>query len=84
MKIPGVVFNQLFELWEQRERRDEFLGTLFNAWIEKGGCIIGTRAGHTYVDVGTIHGYREAIHLLSTEGRIFSPQPSRSLVPSII
>jgi hypothetical protein len=36
-----------------------------NDWLARGGSAIGIRAGQSYVDVGTLHGYREAIQLLS-------------------
>lgn len=65
MKIPGQVLHELHWLWCERNRSDEFLGTLINAWIERGGKVWGARAGSTYVDVGTLHGYREAVRLLS-------------------
>jgi len=29
-----------------------------------GGAAVGVRAGTSYVDVGTLHGYRQAIDLL--------------------
>ena len=35
-----------------------------NAWLERGGTARGIRAGEAYVAVGTLHGYREAIHVL--------------------
>jgi dTDP-glucose pyrophosphorylase len=69
-KLPGRVFQQLFELWRARGERDEYVGTLVNAWLAQGGEAVGVRAGEGYVDVGTLHGYREAIRLLSsTSGR---------------
>ena len=52
-------------MWEARERRDEYIGTLVNAWLGEGGRAVGVRAGEVYVDVGTLHGYREAIGVLS-------------------
>jgi dTDP-glucose pyrophosphorylase len=64
-KMPGTVFHALRRLWLQRERRDEYFGTLVNAWIAQGGRATGVRAGESYVDVGTLHGYREAIRLLN-------------------
>jgi glucose-1-phosphate thymidylyltransferase len=64
-KMPGTVFHELHDLWRARERRDEYIGTLVNAWLAQGGEAIGVRAGESYVDVGTLHGYREAIKLLS-------------------
>lgn len=64
-KMPGAVLHELHDLWIERDRRDEFLGTLVNVWIARGGRAWGVRAGESYVDVGTLHGYREAIRLLS-------------------
>jgi dTDP-glucose pyrophosphorylase len=64
MKMPGAVFHELHALWRARGRRDEFLGTLINAWLDRGGRAVGVRAGRAYVDVGTLHGYREATSLL--------------------
>lgn len=65
-KLKGSVFAELHGLWKEREQRDEYFGTLVNAWIERGGKATGVRAGSSYVDVGTINGYREAIRLLGT------------------
>jgi dTDP-glucose pyrophosphorylase len=65
-KMPGVVLHELFQLWCERDRRDEYIGTLVNAYLARGGEARGVRAGHAYVDVGTLHGYREAMRLLST------------------
>ena len=48
-----------------RERQDEYMGTLVNAWLARGGQARGVRAGDAYVDVGTLHGYREAIRVLA-------------------
>lgn len=64
IKMPGSIFHQLHELWSHAERRDEYLGTLINAWIVEGGHALGIRAGLQYMDTGTLHGYRSAIHLL--------------------
>ena len=63
-KMPAVVFRELHELWCERDRADEYFGTLVNAWIERGGRAAGVHAGERYVDVGTVHGYREAVALL--------------------
>jgi dTDP-glucose pyrophosphorylase len=65
-KLPGRLLHQLFALWEARGRCDEYFGTLVNAHLQAGGRAIGVPGGQAYVDVGTIHGYREAIRLLST------------------
>ena len=66
-KMPGSVFHELHSLWLERNRTDEYIGSLVNAWMSKGGEAFGIRAGTAYVDVGTINGYREAIRLLSTK-----------------
>jgi dTDP-glucose pyrophosphorylase len=64
MGMPGSVLHALRELWLMRSRRDEYLGSLFNAYLANGGTATGIRSGEAYVDVGTLHGYREAIMLL--------------------
>jgi len=48
------------------DRQDEYF-TLVNAYLEKGGAAIGIQAGESYVDVGTLHGYRTAMKLLLTQ-----------------
>jgi dTDP-glucose pyrophosphorylase len=65
-KMPGAVLADLFLLWCEREQHDEYLGTLLNAYIERGGEVRGVRAGRGYVDVGTLHGYRQALRLLGS------------------
>jgi dTDP-glucose pyrophosphorylase len=64
-KMPGTVFHQLHAFWRSRGCADEYFGTLINAWISQGGFAQAIRAGKAYVDVGTLHGYREAIRLLN-------------------
>ena len=64
LKMPGVIFHALRTLWLERGRQDEYLGTLVNAWLAAGGSAVGVRAGEDYVDVGTLHGYRQATGLL--------------------
>ncbi len=75
--MPGRVLHELHALWLRRERRDEYFGTLVNAWIAEGGRASGVRAGTQYVDVGTLGGYREATRLLGGEpaGRAATPMP---------
>lgn len=68
IKMPGSVFHALHELWCRAERHDEYFGTLANAWLAGGGSAIGVKAGCEYVDVGTLDGYRAAVHLLATPG----------------
>jgi dTDP-glucose pyrophosphorylase len=64
IRMPGAVLHDLYRLWCGRERRDEYLGTLVNAWLAGGGSANAVRAGTDYVDVGTLHGYRAALELL--------------------
>jgi glucose-1-phosphate thymidylyltransferase len=64
-KLQGWAFKELYDLWIERDRSDAYFGTLVNAYIARGGRAVGVRAGQSYVDVGTLHGYREAIRLLS-------------------
>ena len=64
LQIPVAILRELHDLWLERGRRDEYIGTLVNAWLARGGEALGIPAGESYVDVGTLHGYREAIHLL--------------------
>lgn len=66
-KMPGTVLRELQQLWEARDRQDEYVGTLVNAWMAEGGDARGVAAGTSYVDVGTVRGYREAVMLLTDE-----------------
>ena len=60
----GHIFHTLKLLWESRHRRDEYLGSLLNAYIEAGSAIRGHWIGETYMDVGTVEGYRAALDFL--------------------
>ena len=64
IKLPGRVLHELAALWQARDGRDEYFGTLVNAWLEAGGIAYGVRSGERYVDVGTLDGYRQAARLL--------------------
>jgi dTDP-glucose pyrophosphorylase len=64
-KMPGSIFHKLHEMWCRPERRDEYFGTLINAWIAEGNEALGIRAGGEYVDVGTLNGYRHAMQMLA-------------------
>ena len=68
-KMPGAILHELHSFWVKRNRRDEYIGTLVNAWLAFGGHAVGIRAGESYVDVGTLNGYREAMNLLCGENR---------------
>lgn len=64
-KMPGRVLAELRDLWHARQCRDEYIGTLVNAWIAAGRRAgRRRRPGTRYVDVGTLNGYRAALGLL--------------------
>lgn len=85
-KLTGAILAALHSLWQARHKQDEYLGTLINAWLAQGNIAHGIRAGEQYVDVGTLHGYREALSLLqqnpiTTSGAHQSWNPSnRNLI----
>ena len=76
-KMPAPIFHELRALWLERARSDEYIGTLINAYLARGGSARGIKAGHAYVDVGTLDGYRSAMLMLSDE-----PTESKSRSPS--
>lgn len=80
-KMPAPVLSELFDLWRQRQCRDEYIGTLVNAYLERGGSASGVRAGSRYVDVGTLEGYREATRLLSEEPALRASRMAHSGSP---
>ena len=64
-KMPGRVLESCAQLWLERDREDEYLrhaGQRLSGAGRRGHRRPGRRA---YVDVGTLHGYRSAIALLS-------------------
>lgn len=69
-KMPGVTLADLFLLWERRARRDEYFGTLVNAYLAEGGSARAFPVGTHYVDVGTLGGCREAATLLQERGEL--------------
>jgi glucose-1-phosphate thymidylyltransferase len=69
MRMPARVLRELHDLWIEREQRDEYLGTLVNAWLSRGGRARGVPQGEAYVDVGTLNGYREGLRLLAERAR---------------
>lgn len=64
-KLRGQVLRELHTLWLERDRTDEYVGTLVNAYLARGGEARAVPAGEAYFDVGTLQGYREAIQVLS-------------------
>jgi glucose-1-phosphate thymidylyltransferase len=63
-RMPARIFGALHALWLEPERGDEYVGTLVNAYLRRGGQASGIRAGERYFDVGTVEGYRAAIDVL--------------------
>ena len=66
-KMPGRTMQHLQALWLKRGRRDQYIGTLINAFLADGGVAWTSRRGQSYVDVGTLNGYRRAIELLRSD-----------------
>jgi glucose-1-phosphate thymidylyltransferase len=78
--MPGDVFHRLAMLWRLREGRDEYIGTLVNAYLAQGGTATGVPAGTAYVDVGTFDGWRAALRMLGEHAgdeTLASPLESR-------
>jgi len=74
-RMSASGFQELRHLWARRDRRDEYFGTLVNSFIAGGGRAVGIKAGESYVDVGTIGGYRAAVALLSDEKHRTAERP---------
>ncbi|MFL5310328.1 MAG: sugar phosphate nucleotidyltransferase [Myxococcales bacterium] len=74
-KLDGAILRNLHRLWLDRNRADEYVGTLINEYLARGGRAIGVRAGEAYVDTGTLHGYREAMALLRGHARSAEDAP---------
>jgi glucose-1-phosphate thymidylyltransferase len=64
-KMPGRTLLELHDLWLERNRADEYIGTLVNEWLARGGGAWSARAGTKYFDVGTMDGYMEAMRSVS-------------------
>ena len=58
--VQGEAFHRLRLLWESRHRADQYLGGLLNAFIAAGNPVQGKFSGESYIDVGTLEGYRQA------------------------
>ena len=72
-RLAGRTLHALHRLWLERDRQDEYIGTLVNSYLAQGGSAVAVRAGATYMDVGTLHGYRQAMELLHGRGRPAGP-----------
>jgi glucose-1-phosphate thymidylyltransferase len=60
-KMPGAIMEELFTLWCERNRRDEYFGTLVNAYLASGGTARAFPIGTYYVDVGALDRCRQAV-----------------------
>src|SRR5438067_3422699 len=49
-RMPGAVLADLHTLWRERNERDQYIGTLVNEYIARGGDAVAVRAGKQYVD----------------------------------
>jgi dTDP-glucose pyrophosphorylase len=67
--VTGQALHELFLLWESRNRADEYLGHLLNAFIAAGHSVRGSAVGEFYMDVGTIDGYHQAQQFLRERER---------------
>lgn len=65
----GEAFHALRLLWDARHREDEYLGYLLNAYIAAGNSVAGKFVGESYIDVGTLAGYRRAQDFLQSIGK---------------
>jgi len=75
LRLPGRVFAALHALWLERNRADEYLGTLVNEFLARGGRARCVKAGSAYFDVGTLDGYRQAMQSLTVETLAADPTP---------
>jgi dTDP-glucose pyrophosphorylase len=63
-------FRALKLLWDSRHREDHYLGSLLNAYLHAGNSVLAHHVGETYIDVGTMEGYRQAQDLLRRQSRL--------------
>ncbi len=68
-RLTGEDLTNLHQLWRERSQQDQYIGTLVNEYINRGAVVKAVPRGQRYVDVGTLHGYREAVQLLSRDAR---------------
>jgi len=68
-RMSGRVLSELHTLWQERDCRDPYVGTLVNEYIARGGRVTAVRAGESYYDVGTLEGYRRAMRKLDPPPR---------------
>jgi glucose-1-phosphate thymidylyltransferase len=66
----GEAFHTLKLLWDARHHEDEYLGHLLNAYMGAGNTVRATHCGETYMDVGTMEGFRHAQDFLRAMGTV--------------
>jgi glucose-1-phosphate thymidylyltransferase len=64
-RMPASTFRALHALWSEPGRGDEYIGTLVNEHLRRGGRAVGIQAGERYHDIGTLDGYRNALASLA-------------------
>lgn len=75
-RMPVATFRALHAIWSEPGRGDEYVGTLVNAYLARGGTATGIPAGERYFDVGTVEGYRAAIDVLHDDAAAVVGVPS--------
>jgi glucose-1-phosphate thymidylyltransferase len=79
-KLPARALAELHALWREPGRGDIYIGTLINAWLARGGSAFAAHTGTDYVDVGTLHGWRDAARLLDGRASRDVPLPYRAAI----
>jgi dTDP-glucose pyrophosphorylase len=65
IRMPARTLRVLERIWREPGRGDEYVGTLVNEHLRRGGQAVAIRAGERYFDIGTAEGYREAVAQLA-------------------
>ena len=71
-RMPARTFLDLHRLWSEPGRGDEYVGTLVNEYLRRGGRALGAQVGQRYYDIGTLEGYRAAVASLAEERAEFA------------
>ena len=64
-RMPAGTYRELHRLWSEPGRADEYMGTLINEHLRRGGRALAVQAGERYYDIGTLDGYRAAVASLA-------------------
>lgn len=64
-RMPASTYRALHALWSEPGRADEYMGTLVNEYLRRGGRALAVEAGERYYDIGTLDGYRAAVASLA-------------------